>query len=84
MWEERDNKLKRKFQFKDFAEAFSFMSEVAIHAEKQDHHPWWSNVYNQVQIELCTHDAGDIVTEKDRHLAGTIDGIYAKYLNSET
>jgi len=73
MWEEKDNKLVREFQFKDFTEAFAFMTKVAIHAEKQDHHPNWSNVWNTVKIELTTHDAGNVVTEKDRVLAAKID-----------
>lgn len=73
MWTEEDNRLKRSFEFKDFIAAFGFMSKVAIIAEKQDHHPNWSNVYNKVEIELFTHDAGDIVTEKDHKLAKAID-----------
>jgi 4a-hydroxytetrahydrobiopterin dehydratase len=73
MWEEKDNKLVRSFKFGDFTEAFGFMTKVAIEAEKMNHHPWWSNVYNQVTIELNTHDAGDIVTDKDRKLAAKID-----------
>ncbi len=73
MWREEDNRLKRSFHFKDFSEAFAFMVRVAMAAEKMDHHPNWSNVYNRVEIELCTHDAGNIVTEKDRALAARID-----------
>ena len=73
MWKEEDNKLKKSFNFKDFTEAFGFMTKVAIVAEKMDHHPFWSNVYNQVSIELSTHDAGNIVTEKDHKLAAAID-----------
>lgn len=73
MWKEEDNKLKKTFDFKDFTEAFGFMTKVAIVAEKMNHHPFWSNVYNQVSIELSTHDAGDIVTEKDHKLAAAID-----------
>ena len=73
MWEEKDNKLSRTFQFKDFVEAFGFMTQVAIIAEKMDHHPNWSNVYNQVTIELSTHDAGNIVTDRDHKLAAAID-----------
>ncbi|MEM9339193.1 MAG: 4a-hydroxytetrahydrobiopterin dehydratase [Bacteroidota bacterium] len=73
MWTEENNKLKRTFEFKDFVEAFAFMTKVAVHAEKMDHHPNWSNVYNKVDIELCTHDAGDVVTEKDHKLAAIID-----------
>ncbi len=75
MWQEEDNKLKRTFEFENFVEAFGFMSQVAILAEKMDHHPWWSNVYNKVEIELTTHDAGNTVTEKDRALAEAIDAL---------
>ena len=79
-WVEEDNKLKKTFEFADFVEAFGFMSQVAIIAEKLDHHPNWSNVYNRVSIVLNTHDAGNIVTEKDRALAQTIDQIAQRYL----
>jgi 4a-hydroxytetrahydrobiopterin dehydratase len=79
MWIEEDNALKATFKFKDFAEAFGFMTEVAFHAEKQNHHPNWSNVWNTVNIELSTHDAGNIVTEKDHQLATTINTIFKKY-----
>ena len=72
-WKEEDNKLKRSFTFENFIDAFAFMTKVAILAEKHNHHPWWSNVYNTVNIELCTHDAGNIVSEKDRKLALDID-----------
>ena len=79
MWKEEDNSLKRTFTFGDFRQAFSFMTEVAFHAEKADHHPNWSNVYSTVNIELNTHDAGNIVTDKDRDLASKIDKVYNKY-----
>lgn len=72
-WIEEDNKLKKTFKFKDFVEAFGFISQVAIIAEKMNHHPNWSNVYNTVSFELNTHDAGDVVTEKDHQLAEAID-----------
>jgi 4a-hydroxytetrahydrobiopterin dehydratase len=75
MWEEKNNTLYRKFQFKNFSEAFAFMTRVAFEAEKMDHHPNWSNVYNTVEISLSTHDAGDVVTEKDRKLAKKIDAL---------
>jgi 4a-hydroxytetrahydrobiopterin dehydratase len=78
MWEEKDNKLYKKIEFKSFSEAFAFMTRVAIEAEKLDHHPLWTNVYNQLEIWLSTHDAGDIVTEKDRELARRIDKLSAK------
>lgn len=71
-WEERDNALHAVFEFKDFIEAFGFMTAVAMIAEKQNHHPEWSNVWNKVTIRLTTHDAGNVVTEKDRKLAAAI------------
>ena len=73
MWTEKDNKLIKTFEFKDFIEAFGFMSKVAIEAEKMNHHPNWSNVWNKVSFELTTHDAGNTITEKDRKLAEIID-----------
>lgn len=73
MWTEENNRLCRKFTFRDFSEAFAFMTRVALLAEKADHHPFWTNVYNTVEIKLSTHDAGDIITEKDRKLAAAID-----------
>jgi 4a-hydroxytetrahydrobiopterin dehydratase len=75
MWIEKDNKLSRTFQFKDFSEAFAFMTRVALMAEKMDHHPNWSNVYNQVTIELTTHSAGNTVSDLDRKLAVQIDNL---------
>jgi len=74
-WKEKNNKLYRKFQFKNFSEAFAFMTRVALAAEKMDHHPEWKNVWNTVEVWLSTHDAGDIVTEKDRTLSKKIDGL---------
>ncbi|RZL04815.1 MAG: pterin-4-alpha-carbinolamine dehydratase [Pedobacter sp.] len=72
-WEEKDNSLYRKFEFKDFNEAFSFMTRIALVAEKMDHHPKWTNLWNTVEIWLSTHDAGNTVTDKDRKLAKAID-----------
>jgi 4a-hydroxytetrahydrobiopterin dehydratase len=77
MWKEENNTLYRKFEFKTFSEAFAFMVRVALEAEKMDHHPLWTNVYNKVEIWLSTHDAGDIVTDKDRKLAKKIDALGA-------
>jgi 4a-hydroxytetrahydrobiopterin dehydratase len=79
MWQEIDNQLKAKFVFKDFVQAFGFMTQVALLAEKHNHHPWWANVYNQVEISLTTHDAGNVVTEKDRTLAKEITEIYQQF-----
>lgn len=72
-WTEENNELVRKFEFGTFVEAFGFMSRVAIVAEQHNHHPWWSNVYNKVEIRLTTHDKGNTITEKDRKLAAAID-----------
>lgn len=72
-WKEENNALKREFKFKNFVEAWAFMSKVALIAEKMNHHPSWSNEYNTVKITLSTHDQGDIITEKDRELAKAID-----------
>ncbi len=73
MWQTVNNELYRKFQFRDFSEAFAFMTRVAFLAEQQNHHPRWSNVWNTVEIWLSTHDAGNIITEKDQALAKAID-----------
>lgn len=74
-WEEKNNSLYRKIEFKDFSEAFAFMTRVALIAEKMNHHPKWTNVWNTVELWLSTHDAGDVVTEKDRKLAERIDAL---------
>ncbi|MBS1947971.1 MAG: 4a-hydroxytetrahydrobiopterin dehydratase [Bacteroidetes bacterium] len=73
MWQQQNNSLYKKFEFKNFSEAFAFMARVAIEAEKMDHHPLWTNVYNRVEIWLSTHSAGDVVTDKDIKLAEKID-----------
>ena len=75
MWQEENNSLYRKFSFPDFTAAFGFMTQVALIAEKMDHHPKWTNVYNTVEVWLSTHDAGNKVTEKDKKLAEKIDAI---------
>lgn len=74
-WETKENALYRLFRFNNFSEAFSFMTRVALLAEQQGHHPRWSNVYNTVEIWLCTHDAGNTITEKDVQLAKSIDAL---------
>ncbi len=78
-WKEENNKLVASLTFKDFVQAFAFMTEVAIHAEKINHHPTWTNTYNKIDFQLSTHDAGDIVTQKDKDLANIIDKIYIRY-----
>jgi 4a-hydroxytetrahydrobiopterin dehydratase len=76
MWKEENNTLKKNFEFKSFIDAFAFMTQVAMIAEKMDHHPFWTNVYNKVTIELSTHEAGDVVTQRDHDLAQAIDKIH--------
>ena len=79
MWKSENNALNHEFKFKDFKQAFSFMTQVAFEAEKMDHHPEWTNTYNKVSIKLSTHDAGDIVTDKDHALAKKIDKVFEIY-----
>ena len=73
MFRELDNTLQLRLQFVDFVAAFDFMTEVAALAEAHQHHPEWRNVYNLVEIALTTHDAGNVVTDKDRALARAIE-----------
>ncbi len=80
MWQEiqhpddtKGSMMVKTFTFSDFIEAFAFMTKVAFLAEKANHHPDWSNVYNKVVIKLSTHDAGNVITDKDRKLAEAID-----------
>ncbi|HTF02899.1 MAG TPA: 4a-hydroxytetrahydrobiopterin dehydratase [Bacteroidia bacterium] len=79
MFTPQNNYLVAEFKFADFRQAFAFMTEVAFAAETANHHPEWSNVWNKVIIKLNTHDAGNVVTEKDRNLAAVIEKIYARY-----
>lgn len=74
-WKEENNALKKEFTFKNFVEAWAFMCKVAMVAEKMNHHPEWTNVYNKVKISLSTHDKGSTITEKDRELAKSIDSL---------
>lgn len=75
-WNLRAGKLHKEFRFKDFVEAFGFMTRCALHAERMDHHPEWSNVYNTVAVELVTHDAKGI-TAKDFELARKMEFSFA-------
>ena len=74
-WEEQNDQLVKEFKFRNISDAWAFMSKVALAAEKMDHHPEWSNVYNKVVIKLNTHSAGNIVTQKDKDLAAVIDAL---------
>jgi 4a-hydroxytetrahydrobiopterin dehydratase len=77
-WSFNGKYITRNFKFKNFVNAFSFMTAVALEAEKLDHHPEWSNVYNSVTINLNSHDANGI-TQSDFDLAQTIDSIFSSY-----
>jgi 4a-hydroxytetrahydrobiopterin dehydratase len=77
-WIEIDNKLRRTFEFDDFTQALSWMAEAGLIIERHNHHPEWSNVYNKVLVNLCTHDAGNTVTDKDRKLAIELENLYQK------
>ena len=74
-WTHENDMLSREWRFTDFSQAFAFMTRVALLAEQADHHPNWSNVYNTVRIGLTSHDAGNVVTEKDVSLARRINEI---------
>jgi 4a-hydroxytetrahydrobiopterin dehydratase len=75
-WEYKNNAVERSFLFKDFSEAFGFMTRVALIAETLEHHPDWSNVYNKVTMRLSTNDAGG-VTEKDFAFVKKVEGLFA-------
>ena len=74
-WTEVNGALTKTFVFADFDEAWRFMEKVSVVVKQADHHPKWTNIYNKVSFELSTHDAGDLVTEKDRDLAEKIDSL---------
>ena len=75
-WNHNNNSLQADFIFKDFSECWAFMTRVAMECEKMNHHPTWTNVWNKVSITLSTHDAGNVVTEKDQKLSEVITNIY--------
>lgn len=83
MWEIDNNQLYKDFSFKNFREAFKFMEAVAELAEQQQHHPKWQNEWNKVGIWLSTHEAGDTITNKDHHLAETIDAAYNRLIQTK-
>lgn len=80
-WTEQNHKLVAEFIFEDFAQAWAFMTEVAMLAERKNHHPEWANSWNKVSISLSTHDAGGVITEKDSKLADGISKIFERYQN---
>lgn len=77
-WTEIDNALVKTFKFSNFLNAMDWMQKASIEIDRLDHHPEWTNVYNKVSVKLCTHDKGNIVTEKDRQLSVILDGIPVK------
>ncbi|MBO6516788.1 MAG: 4a-hydroxytetrahydrobiopterin dehydratase [Bacteroidia bacterium] len=79
MWKEENNRLTKTFIFKNFLDATRWMFDVSEKIEELNHHPNWQNVYNKVHVELCTHDAGNIVTEKDYKLAELLDSTFAEF-----
>jgi 4a-hydroxytetrahydrobiopterin dehydratase len=78
-WKEESNALIGHFKFDNFSIAFSFMTQIALLSEKMNHHPDWSNSWNKVEIRLSTHDAGNVITQKDLDLAEGINKIYNAY-----
>jgi 4a-hydroxytetrahydrobiopterin dehydratase len=75
-WNEVDGKLERNFEFEDFSESLDFINKLAVICESENHHPEINWIYNKINLKLSTHDAGDIITEKDIKLANLIDEIY--------
>jgi 4a-hydroxytetrahydrobiopterin dehydratase len=75
-WTESANSLEKTFTFETFEAAMLFMQQAAIKISELDHHPTWSNTYNQIHVVLQTHDAGNSVTQKDRDLAHILDSLY--------
>jgi len=73
-WSVKDEKLHKDFEFRDFNQAFGFMTRAAMHIEKMNHHPEWFNVYNKLTVDLTTHDAGGI-TENDINLAKILNSL---------
>jgi 4a-hydroxytetrahydrobiopterin dehydratase len=75
-WEDQNNKLTKTFEFQSFEEAIEFMVRASKLISQMDHHPEWTNVYNRVMVSLCTHDAGNVITQKDHDLADAIDAVF--------
>ncbi|MFT5513495.1 MAG: 4a-hydroxytetrahydrobiopterin dehydratase [Bacteroidia bacterium] len=78
-WKEENDRLHKVFVFTNFLDATRWMFDVSEAIEELNHHPNWSNVYNKVTVDLCTHDAGNVVTEKDYTLAKLLDASYAQF-----
>ncbi len=78
-WQEIDNSLQKTYTFTSFNDAMKWMQEASIEIDSLNHHPSWTNIYNRVEVELTTHDAGNTVTEKDLQLAAMLDRCYTGY-----
>jgi 4a-hydroxytetrahydrobiopterin dehydratase len=74
-WAEHNNALYKTYEFSSFLEAMEWMQKASVEIDKLNHHPKWTNMYNTVEVQLSTHDAGNIVTDKDRALANLLDEI---------
>jgi 4a-hydroxytetrahydrobiopterin dehydratase len=80
LWVLSDNKLTKTFEFTTFEEAIDYMVRASKVISELDHHPEWTNVYNRVMVSLCTHDAGNVVTQKDHDLASALDQVSSQIL----
>lgn len=79
-WRVETGELHGDFTFKNFTQAFAFITQIALEAEKMDHHPTWTNAYNRVSFSFCTHDAGNQITDLDTKMAGIISRVATLYL----
>ena len=77
-WKFINNSLQKKFEFNDFETAIIFIQLASVEISKINHHPEWKNIYNTVEVKLCTHDANNIVTKKDEDLASILDEVFER------
>lgn len=78
-WTNNENSLEKTYRFDTFESAMDFMQQAALIISEADHHPTWTNTYNQIHVSLCTHDAGNKVTDKDWTLAHALDTLYQSF-----
>lgn len=81
-WKETNNALCKTFEFATFEEAIDWMYKASTIISEHNHHPTWTNTYNKVHVQLSTHDAGNVVTEKDWTLAEVLNGVYDHFVNT--
>lgn len=77
-WTNNENSIEKTFTFDSFESAMHFMQKASLTISELDHHPTWTNTYNQIHVSLCTHDAGNTVTQKDWELARELDVLFAQ------